>query len=191
MHLDSITITTCTRVESLIGKCIKFDSRINFLVGENGSGKSTILRALGGNKLSDDVLQFKTDLSDPNAKEKLQSYYFDSEKMNPRVRSRVETVFDAHMLFMSHGECLMICTDMIKKIPKDNNHLSLLDEPESGISPWNQVKLRDVLIEQSKHCQIIVATHSLILTKMNIGQVIKLGPKITYHSPASSFDWQV
>jgi predicted ATPase len=181
-------ITKCDRVKLLNGKQIKFDKQINFLVGENGSGKSTILESLS--RKADSVMQFRARLSESSDK-KLQSYYFDSEHMNPRVRHRVDTAFEAHMLWMSHGQCLMICTDMIKKIPKDNKHLALLDEPENGISPWNQVKLRDMLVEQSQYCQIIVATHSLILTKVDIGQVIKLGPTITYHSPASSFDWEV
>jgi predicted ATPase len=65
----------------------------------------------------------------------------------------------------------------------------LIDEPENGISPWNQVKVRDIFVKVSERQQLIVATHSTVLTQVPTGTVIYLGKKTAYYTPASKFKW--
>jgi len=58
---------------------IYFHPKINFLIGENGSGKSTILNEL--------ILEAKRTQTTLKYTEKRGYMYFDSEKMNPRIKA--------------------------------------------------------------------------------------------------------
>lgn len=189
MYLKSLKVTECSRVKALEGKVIEFDPGLNFIVGENGAGKSTIIHALSGDAKVESF-KFKHVLGDRGKnKEQLKTYYFDTEKMNPRIQHRHGA--DLLSRFVSHGEGIMPCIEMIKQVPGGQTHLILIDEPESGISPWNQKKLLDLLRERSKECQLIIATHSTIFTDTDMGRVIFLGDPITYHSPACKFNWSL
>lgn len=173
------------RFKPLAGKEIRFDLGLNFLVGENGIGKSTIVNAL-----------WKTQRDQPFVLETdghTKTFFFDTEKMNPRVKARADHMFDVHSHFLSHGECLfMVLKAAEKELANGERHLFLVDEPESGISPWNQKKLREMYVRLSAKHQLIIATHSLVLTRAKVGQVIKLTKRtIQYFSPASSFNWGV
>jgi predicted ATPase len=193
MYLSEIVISkdkTKARVflDTLKGQTIKFDPGLNFLVGENGVGKSSILSTLSN--CAGDIkpldLQYKI-----VGKGKLSTYFFDTEKMNPRVKGRIDTELDIISRFKSHGQCLFQYMQMLEQILKEPDHtrLVLVDEPESGISPWNQVKIRDIFAKVSEHQQLIVATHSTILTQASTGTVIYLGKKTVYCTPASKFKW--
>lgn len=175
-------------LDTLKGQTIKFEPGLNFLVGENGVGKSSILSTLC-NRVGDIKpldLQHKI-----VGKGKLSTYFFDTEKMNPRTKSEITTALEITSRWMSHGQCLFQYMQMLEQILKepDHTHLVLVDEPESGISPWNQVKIRDLFVKISKHQQLIVATHSPIFTQAPTGTVVHLGKKTVYCTPASEFKW--
>jgi predicted ATPase len=189
MYLKSIEISYCSRVKSLEGKVIEFDPGLNFIVGENGAGKSTIIQGLSGDDKVESF-KFKHVLGDQGeSKEQLKTYYFDSEKMNPRIQREFRHGADILSRFVSHGEGIMPCIEMIKQVPGNQTHLILIDEPESGVSPWNQKKLLGLFRERSRECQLIIATHSMIFTNTDIGRVICLGQTITHHLPACTFNW--
>jgi predicted ATPase len=90
MYLREIVLPqekTKTRIflDTLKGQTIKFDPGLNFLVGENGVGKSSILVTLSGQKDEIKLIDLQHKVV---GKGKLSTYFFDTEKMNPRVKSR-------------------------------------------------------------------------------------------------------
>jgi predicted ATPase len=187
------------RLKKLAGRAIKFLPGINFLIGENGIGKSSILSELvykdpfAGfmeNRVKKEK-EIKKTLTGPGT---LRLHYFDTEKMNPRIVSSISSPFDVHSRFMSHGECLIMVLKAFKTgiKSKEESHLLLIDEPEGGLSPWKQKELLDIYIKYSKKVLIIIATHSLIFTGSKVGRLIELTEKkINYFDPPCSYDWKI
>ena len=164
LHLLSVTL-----VDDKF--CLKKGLHIDFkdvtlLVGEQGCGKSTLLEMLQKNKgievkLSDDVIT-----------NGINTFYFDSEKMNPRITdpqmystpSGVSVGIGVggaiKSRFMSHGEVLREYT--VNRIKDAKDCILFLDEPESALSLKNQYKL----VKEIKKCaknnvQLIISTHCL------------------------------
>jgi predicted ATPase len=112
----------------------------------------------------------KVDLSKHALEKGVDTYYFDSEHDNPRVKdiksystpagmSRGYGVGNAiRSKFMSHGEVLenLIITPLLKA----KNCVIMLDEPESGLSLKNQFKLINLInLAVKNKCQLFIATH--------------------------------
>lgn len=155
---------------------IHFDSRCTFFIGENGSGKSTILEAIAvafgfsgeGGSLEH---RFSTFNSHSNLEQVLEVH-----RNFPRPREgfflRAESLYnvasylaqsgssrygDLHAC--SHGESFLHVMEGLK-----GTGLYLLDEPEAALSPQRQLSFllqMDELIK--KESQFIVATHSPII----------------------------
>lgn len=140
---------------------------ITLLVGEQGCGKSTLLSLLQQNS---DII--KVEISDFVKINGVETFYFDAEKMNPRITdlqmfsnpdgtSRgigVGAALRTH--FMSHGEVLKEYT--VERIKETKNCVLFLDEPESALSLRNQFKLAKELENAINNgVQLIVATHCL------------------------------
>ena len=98
------------------------------------------------------------------------SFYFDSEKMNPRTtdpeyytKPNGEDVgigYRGALLsrFRSHGEVLQ--EFIFKPLASAKNCVILLDEPESGLSLTNQFKLIKAINKAVENdCQLFIATH--------------------------------
>ena len=143
---------------------------LTLLVGEQGCGKSTLLNLL---KDSSDKIDLK--LSDNVNRFGIDSFYFDSEKMNPRtadLQANYTTLsgenkgigVGAALLshFKSHGEVLKEFT--VNRIEEAKDCVLLLDEPETALSLRNQYKLaHEINKATSNNVQLIVATHCLPL----------------------------
>lgn len=141
---------------------------LTVIVGEQGCGKSTLLRLL--NKNSDKI---EVKLCDYLKNNYVDTYYFDTETMNPRIsdihnyttmdgRSKgigVGAALQSH--FQSHGEVLREFT--VNRINDAKNCILFLDEPESALSLKNQFLLSKRLIDTTTNnkTQIILATHCL------------------------------
>lgn len=166
---------------------VHFPSRVTFLVGENGTGKSTLLEAIavacgfhpsGGSR--NNVYDFQPTESDLSENLKLVWNF----KVNRGFFLRAESFYN----FASH-------IDELRKIPKAGvgaydpyggkslhhqshgesfislfrNRLThgifLFDEPEAALSPRRQLECLTLLREREKSgdCQFIIATHSPIL----------------------------
>ncbi len=164
---------------------ITFQTPITFFVGENGTGKSTLLKAIARaahihiwgrdngtrydtNKFEKLLYRF---LSINWTQGKIQGAYFGSEIFND-FRQIIEEWITADpgqiafwggksLISQSHGQAIMSYFRNRYKIPG----IYFLDEPETALSPTSQIELLDILRENATegHAQFIIATHSPIL----------------------------
>jgi len=166
-------------------KSIDFNAAITFFVGENGTGKSTLLEAISHgsgfhiwkgikrtryevNPYEDDLYKYIT-LSWVNGR--VSGSFFASDIFRNFAKNLDEwSAMDPGMLAyfggkslmsQSHGQSLMSLFRARYKI----KGLYLLDEPETALSPKSQLEFLKVLKTMSMkgHAQFIIATHSPIL----------------------------
>lgn len=166
-------------------KSIPLNSPVTFFVGENGTGKSTLLEAIAHrcgihiwrreertryevNPYEDELYKYiVVQWSDG----KVPGSFFGSEIFRDFSQYLDEwAVKDPGILkyfggksliTQSHGQSLM----SLFKVRYRIKGLYLLDEPETALSPKSQLALLKVLRDMGKagHAQFIIATHSPIL----------------------------
>lgn len=162
-----------------------FDTPVTLFVGENGTGKSTLLEALA--RASDIHIWSKPDglRYQVNRYEKQLHNYLSLKWSNGRAPGAFfgSDIFKdfAHLieewaaidpgqlkyfggkslLTQSHGQSMMSYFRSRYKI----KGIYLLDEPETALSPRSQLELLKIIRENSQagHAQFIIATHSPIL----------------------------
>lgn len=141
--------------------------QLNLLVGDQGTGKSTLLMGI---RDQDDWLRF--DLSKYTMQHGIETFYFDSESMNPKMASD-HNYYNADGTdkgiglgnklmthFESHGETMKKLT--VDLLPTAKDYIIMLDEPESALSIRNQYNLvKAIKTALDNNCQIFIATHSL------------------------------
>lgn len=166
-------------------KDIEFPTQVTFFVGENGTGKSTILETIaykagfgaeGGSK----HINFKT------SEEKTYSgtqHLADQFTLSWRIKPKDGYFFRAESFFniatyidaiggqqsygykslheQSHGESFL----SFFQNRLGNNGFFIFDEPEAALSPQRQLSLMAIIHELCKNsnAQFIIATHSPIL----------------------------
>ena len=164
---------------------VPFDAPVSFLVGEHGTGKSTLLEALArrcGIHIWRD--ETRTRYENNPFEERLHEFisvewtnghvpgsFFSAGIFNHFVQVLDEWAaadpgqlryFGGHSLVtQSHGQSLM----SFFKARYQLRGLYLLDEPETALSPRTQLELLDLLTREAQdgHAQFIIATHSPIL----------------------------
>ena len=160
---------------------VSFDRPVTFFVGENGTGKSTLLRALcrkcgifiwGGfentNRAED---RFDDRLEIRWAGGPVPGSFFSSELFFNFSQIVEEWATDdpemlnyfggKSLVRQSHGQSMIAYFKARYRI----KGLYFMDEPETALSPKSQLELLRVLEEMSRdgHAQFIVASHSPIL----------------------------
>lgn len=164
---------------------IPFVTPITFFIGENGTGKSTLLRALCNkcgifiwedtqhsrlhfNPYEEQLYQCIevewTDRSVPGSFFSSQIFQDYARFLDEVARADpgiLQYFGGSSLVTQSHGESLISFFQARYKI----KGIYFLDEPETALSPQNQLKLLGILSHMSKagHAQFIVATHSPIL----------------------------
>ncbi len=161
---------------------LHFEKPITFLVGENGSGKSTILEALaekcgfdtmGGTKQHrlNSFVEEENSLTrnlrlDRNIRKPIdQGFFFRAESFF-NLSSYIDENGDPRywggkkLMRQSHGESFLSVFNH-----QFREGLFLLDEPEAALSPQRQLSLLTIIkgMEKEQRSQLIIATHSPIL----------------------------
>lgn len=164
---------------------IAFDTPVTFFVGENGTGKSTLLTAIckkcgipiwqstGGTRYKpnpyEKVLYLFMDVKWTNGSvpgsffssatfKDFAKYLDEGATVNPEI---FKYFGGESLITQSHGQSLMSLFRGRYKI----KGLYFLDEPETALSPKSQLELLTILNDMSMagHAQFIIATHSPIL----------------------------
>ena len=179
-------------------KELRFTSNVTFLVGENGTGKSTLLEAIAvsmGFNAEGGTRNFRFSTADTHSA--LNEYITVVKGVRPRDgfflraesfynvasyidRMNDEPSFGAQLIDsyggvslhkQSHGESFL----SLVKNRFGGNGIYLLDEPEAALSPSRQMTLMVLMNELVKNnSQFIIATHSPILMAFPDAQVVEL-----------------
>lgn len=166
------------------------DSPVTFIVGENGSGKSTFIEALaiscglnpeGGTQ----NFMFSTRETHSELHEYIKINHF-QKKCKTKFFLRAESFYnvateienlrvngygDRSLHLCSHGESFI----QLMQNRFTENGLYILDEPEAALSPSRQMGLLYLINELVKEgSQFIIATHSPILISYRNGKILDL-----------------
>ena len=184
-----------------------FEFPVTFFVGENGTGKSTLLEALA---LASDIhiwrkhegarfqvnqyeKQLYNYISLEWANGKVPGSYFGSEIFNDFRRildswaasdpGQLKYFGGKSLVTQSHGQSMM----SYFRSCYSRRGIYFLDEPETALSPKSQLELIEIFRENGKagHAQFIIATHSPILLAYEDAQIYSFD-----HSPASVIEYQ-
>ena len=176
---------------------LEFKSPITLFTGENGTGKSTLLKALAIRSgihiwQNEFNLRVKKNPHEENLYQHLSvqwqngpvpGSYFGSQIFSHFAKNLEEwAVNDPAMLqyfggksliTQSHGQSLMSYFRSRYKI----KGLYFLDEPETALSPSSLIDLLNLLIQTNKngHAQFIIATHSPFLMACPDSQIYAFG----------------
>lgn len=169
---------------------LEFHPAVTFLIGENGSGKSTIIEALavrlnfeelGGEAMEGLSNRFDHRAPDGGLHDAIRIWQSNYRRPGDKFFMRAETVFDLSnkldalakeypdaywnyggqsLHTRSHGEAFLALVQ--NRLRAES--LILMDEPEAALSPTRQlalIKEIDWLVRSG--CQFVIATHSPIL----------------------------
>jgi predicted ATPase len=177
------TIPTIQNLES-----IEFKTNVTFFVGENGSGKSTILEAIayqcgfhtaGGSKNNTYEVDAAHSVLGDHLRlswmPKITNGFFLRAETFYQFASHIDTLpaslpsYGGRSLHeQSHGEAFL----SLFKHRFGKKAIYLLDEPEAALSPARQLALLRIIKDLDKDAQFIIATHSPILLGYPDAQIL-------------------
>jgi len=166
-------------------RSFEFDRPVTFFVGENGTGKSTLIEAIShrcgihiwrsldrtplvANRYRETLHRFMgiewTDGPVPGsffASDMFRDFAQILDEWASTDPGILKYFGGSSLMTLSHGQSLMSFFRARYRI----KGLYLLDEPETALSPRTQIELVRLLSEMSRagHAQFIIATHSPIL----------------------------
>ncbi|MBU5440896.1 AAA family ATPase [Paenibacillus sp. MSJ-34] len=167
---------------------LEFKTNVTFFVGENGSGKSTILEAIafqcgfntagGGRNNYYEVDASHSGLGDHirlSWMPKITNGFFMRAETFYHFASHLDTMPDSLRYYggrslhqQSHGEAfLSLFSHRFGK-----KAIYLLDEPEAALSPARQLAFMRIIKNLENEAQFIIATHSPILLGYPNAQIL-------------------
>jgi predicted ATPase len=171
---------------------LSFDRPITIIAGENGTGKSTLLEGIAVLAGYDEAGGGKgyRPVDHSNAIEAMGGKLSSAFRASwlPKVTNgwffRAESFFSvaryldeasspyADFLSHSHGEGFMRFFE--ERCQRQG--IYIFDEPESALSPARQIEFLKLMrrMDQSGHCQIIMATHSPVLMAYPDARLLRL-----------------
>lgn len=189
---------TVPAVADLVGRGLEFDTPVTMLVGDNGSGKSTIVEAIAegfdldsrGGRASrppraetirtplGDVIELETT---PRGARMLRGPRLQKKGFFLRAETAVELTerysgvpgyWDQNTAEMSHGEgFLTVFAAMF-----DDPGFYVLDEPESALSFTACLHLVALMTDLAESgAQVVCATHSPILASLPGADIVEVG----------------
>lgn len=150
---------------------IEFRPGINLLVGDQGTGKSSILQVIrNGDAKHTNVSGHTLEVSG-----RIETASFDFEKDNPRGRSyfdeKQDMMTQVSMIFASHGQ---VNNAILKGLEVKKDVAFLMDEPDTALSIRSCKKLADTLkIAVANGCQIIMAVHNIVVIE-SVPEILSL-----------------
>lgn len=144
------------------GDVIPFHAGLNFLVGDQGTGKSTVIQLIREAARGKQPAQATIKATTPG---KMLSLDFEREL--PRGKNyfddRMSMQFQMASLFSSHGEVVRTILGSLDH-PDVVDHLVVMDEPDIGLSPRSCHALgRQFVACVGRGCQVIASIHSPIV----------------------------
>ena len=171
---------------------LSFDRPITIIAGENGTGKSTLLEGIAVLAGYDEAGGGKgyRPVDHSGAAEVMGGQLSQALRAGwlPKITNgwffRAESLFtvaryldaagsrSADFLSHSHGEGFMRFFE--ERCQRQG--IFIFDEPESALSPSRQIEFLKLMrrMENSKHCQIIMATHSPVLMAYPNARLLRL-----------------
>lgn len=166
---------------------LEFRNNVTFFVGENGSGKSTILEGIayqcgfntagGGRNNSYEIDADGSSLGEYlrlSWLPKISNGFFMRSESFYQFASHIDSI-GAHEHYggrslheQSHGESFLNL--FVNRFNRKG--LYLLDEPEAALSPARQLSLLRIIRDLADTSQFIIATHSPIILGYPGGQIL-------------------
>jgi len=157
--IQSITFTEDWRCFE-DGDTVAFLTGVNLLVGDQGSGKSSLIEAVlaGGEAESKrSILNTKVQLSCTACNSKS----FNFEKDNPRIQAHFGKNIRAQVgaMFSSHGETNRAILSVLDKMGE--GEVIFMDEPDTALSPRScKMLVQKIITAAERGAQIIAAVHN-------------------------------
>lgn len=175
---------------------IDFSKRITIIVGDNGVGKSTILEAiasscgfalLGGsgshahiNGETEGLSKFMRLSWMPKVSRgfflRAETFFSFIQSIDKLARETGRGIYDGYggrsLKERSHGESFLALFE--HRFGKQGVYI--LDEPEAALSPQRQLDFLKLIrrMDRSEQCQIIIATHSILLMAYPDAQLLRI-----------------
>lgn len=188
-------------------KHLPLDAPVIFFVGENGTGKSTLLRTLARacnihiwcadigafQQVNPYEEQFPRYLTIKWSNGRVPGAFFGSEIFRDftvfldewamKDPGQLEYFGGKSLVSQSHGQSMMSYFRARYRI----KGLYLMDEPETALSPRSQLELLDILNTHSRagHAQFIIATHSPILLACDNAKILSFD-----HAPVHAIEYE-
>lgn len=178
---------------------IKFSKKVTIIIGENGCGKSTIMKYIaenigfnisGGNSNSNydsfHQLNHIEQITLGWQSKTKKGFYFRSDTFDSYYKyietdAQISRYYNKKFSQLSHGESFLELFSHFRE------GIFLLDEPESSLSCQNQLALLRIMyeLEKSNKAQIIILTHSPIIMSYPNADVLLID-----HDTISSIDYK-